>query len=602
MKLIFDIEADGLLATVTRLWVLVTIDADTGEETVFFEDDPWEEHLQKADVLIGHNIIGYDLPVLEKLFGFKWEKAVIDTLIMSQTQNFLRFGQKGHSLRVWGEALNFPKGDFEDFTKLSEEMVHYCVNDVKVTKEVFEYLQYESKKIKNKHFSLYLEAEFSAAKWAALSELHGWPFDIEKAVLLLQEMDQKLEDTKNKLEILLGWKSIPGEEKKFNLTKDGFYPAWMARRFDVEPVMGAYYDEDRLIMGPYCNVDFAQRSLNSLKDVKEWLFLQGWEPTEYNYKVVGRERQQMSPKITEDSLEFMGERGRLYLEYVTIRSRASILRTWIEEVSDEKVHGSMMLVGTPSMRGRHSKIANIPSAQATYGKEVRELFKVLPGYKMIGADSSGNQARGLAFALNDPEFIHQIIEGDIHTYNANILSKIVGNEVTRAQAKRILYAFLFGASGGKLWSYIYNVLDHERGQKLKDGFIKAVPGFEKLVSKLNKEYKESKGFGHPFIRSYVGNKIFVDSPHKLLVYYLQALEKITCSLSIYVIMKELKEAGIWYQPLIYYHDEVEFMVREEDAEIAAKIAANAFKKGPEMIGIMIMDGEAKIGDNWYEVH
>jgi hypothetical protein len=67
-------------------------------------------------------------------------------------------------------------------------------------------------------------------------------------------------------------------------------------------------------------------------------------------------------------------------------------------------------------------------------------------------------------------------------------------------------------------------------------------------------------------------------------------------------MERLEAAGIPYQPCIMMHDEEDFLVPEEFAEQAAAIGKQAFIDGPKLFGVEIMDGEAKIGDNWYEVH
>jgi DNA polymerase-1 len=605
MKIVFDIETDGLLTDVSRLFVIGWKDADSDESGFFLAEDNWQEFLSNADMLIGHNIAGYDLPALEKLYGFKYAGPIFDTMLWSQILLYKRFGFKGHSLESWGELLDFPKIEFDDFSELSEEMVSYCINDVLLTDKVFHRLSKEVEKRKNKYLPLYVKAEHVASEWVAKAEMYGWKMDLPKAFALFEEMTLKLEEAERAFKVLLGWKSIPGEQKEVKHTKDGLYFATMAKRFNVPQIMGLYDEEDKLILGPYCNVDFAERNLGSLKDVKEWLFSVGWQPTEFNWK----DGQQMSPKITEDSLEFLGEKGKMYLEYLTIRARYSILKTWLEDVDSEgRLHGSTYLIGTPSLRARHTKIANIPSAQAVYGKEVRELFITEPGWKIIGADSSGNQARGLAWALGDPDFTHEILHGDIHTSNARLLTDVLkgmshDQEVTRAQAKRILYAFLFGASGAKLWSYIFGTLNSERGERLKKGFMSAVKGFTALVDKLNKEYeKNKKKYGDGAIFAPFGPFLFVDSPHKILVYYLQAIEKATCVVSLALCKERLEEAGIPYRPLVFYHDEIEFEVPEEFAVQAAKIAANAFKEGPMSLGVDIMDGESKVGNNWYEVH
>jgi hypothetical protein len=67
-------------------------------------------------------------------------------------------------------------------------------------------------------------------------------------------------------------------------------------------------------------------------------------------------------------------------------------------------------------------------------------------------------------------------------------------------------------------------------------------------------------------------------------------------------MERLEAEGIPYQPVIFYHDEEDFIVPEEYAARAAIIGQEAFRDGPKLFGITIMDGESKIGDTWYDVH
>jgi len=88
-RLLFDLETDGLLDKVTRIWCCVTYNLDTNEVRAFGpgDVDAALDHLQSADVLAGHNILGYDLPVLDKLWPervFHEEKHIIDTLVLSR--------------------------------------------------------------------------------------------------------------------------------------------------------------------------------------------------------------------------------------------------------------------------------------------------------------------------------------------------------------------------------------------------------------------------------------------------------------------------------------------------------------------------------------
>jgi len=275
------------------------------------------------------------------------------------------------------------------------------------------------------------------------------------------------------------------------------------------------------------------------------------------------------------------------------------------------LHGECMTIGTPSMRARHSVIVNVPSADSKWGPEMRKLFTTIPGWKLIGCDSAGNQARGLAHYLGDQDFIDVLLHGDIHTYNAEKLISVLDDmgishdftpKVFRPKAKRILYAFLFGASGAKLWSYIFGNLDKKQGNQLKAGFLKAVPGFKNLLEKLENIYGKTSQYGDGYIPSIAGNRVYVDSFHKLLVYLLQSCEKVTCSTAVMLTMNQLEKEGIPYIPCIMMHDEEDFLVPEEYATRAAEIGKNSFKEGPKLYGIEIMDGDAKIGNNWYEVH
>ena len=620
-EIIFDIETDGLLPTVSKMWVFIAKDLNTGVKSQWLIGDMgWKEYLESADVIAGHNICGYDLPCLEKLFGWRPPKhiKIRDTLVLSQVLNYNRFPTKLHGLEAWGEFFGYPKLEHSDWTQLTPQMITYCERDVDLNAKIYpvvikEFLDLHAK---NKNIATYIKAEQAAAKWCAMASIHGWPFDLDKA----RELEGRLHIAMNKaydaLTKRLGMKVVAidkkkgiVETKKPKWTMKGFYDHHTSNYFDIHPCSG-YPGGERMVEGEYCRVAFELLSLDSVADVKVFLYRNGWEPTTWNFKTnpeTGK-KERASPKITEDSLEFLGGDGKLYTEFLTARSRYSVLKGWIEGIDENgNVHGDCMVIGTPSMRARHSGIVNVPSADAPWGREMRELFKNKPGWSVIGCDSAGNQARGLAHYLGNADFIDILLNGDIHSYNAQKLTEVlvsmgVDYVVKRGQAKRILYAFLFGASGGKLWSYIFDVTDSRKGNKLKEGFLKAVPGFKDLLDRLESIYRKTSQNGDGYIPSIAGNKIFVDSKHKLLVYLLQSCEKATCSAAIMLTMERLEEENIPYIPLIFMHDEEDFLVPDMHKERAAEIGKRAFKDGPQLFGITIMDGDAKIGNSWYEVH
>lgn len=617
MRLVFDIETNGYLKDCDILWCVAAYDIDAKRMYKFpYGDDSWIDLFKKATTLIGHNITGFDVLAIEKLKGLKLSTDIlIDTLILSQVLDYYRFGYDGHSLARWGEFLGFPKTEFNDFSQWVPEMLTYNVNDVRLNVKIYRVLMQELsdslKKAPNlKH---YLRAEHYAAVWDATAHLKGWPFDRKAAEDLLQKLEDEMTMVRNALESKLGMICEPVDKyngvalsKKPKWIMSGAYDSHTAKWFNVDPWEGAL---DRPVEGEYTRIRIRPLSLDSVTDVKVFLFRNNWKPTQYNFKRnEAGENVPTTPKITDDSLEFLGGDGKLYSDFRSAKARYGILKTWLENVdSNDMLHGDCFPIGTPSMRTRHSIIANVPSGEAQWGKEMRSLFKTLPGWTLIGADSKGNQARGLAHYLGDADFINTLLNGDIHQYNADVLTEVLLNmniayAVPRSAAKRILYAFLFGASGAKLWMYIFGEMDKEKGNSLKRGFLKKVPGFKALLDSLAAIYKQTSKYGKGYIYSIAGNKIYVDSMHKLLVYLLQACEKVTCSSALMLTVKELNSKNIPYIPCIYYHDEIGFMVPDQHAEEAAEIAKRAFKEGPELYGITIMDGDAKIGKNWLEVH
>ena len=135
-----DLEANGL--TPDTIWCVVT--RENGVNTVHTTPDTLCKALEGSVSVCGHNLIGYDLPVLERLWGLSVaSERIVDTLVLSRLFDPSRQG--GHSLRAWGETLGFPKGDHDDWSRLSQEMIDYCIRDVEVTEAVHKSLTRDKK-------------------------------------------------------------------------------------------------------------------------------------------------------------------------------------------------------------------------------------------------------------------------------------------------------------------------------------------------------------------------------------------------------------------------------------------------------------------------
>ena len=89
-RILFDIETNGLLEDLDRVHSLVLIDLDTNEMVSCADQEGYLPilqglaYLEQADLLVGHNIQGFDLPALEKVYGFEAACTIHDTLVLSR--------------------------------------------------------------------------------------------------------------------------------------------------------------------------------------------------------------------------------------------------------------------------------------------------------------------------------------------------------------------------------------------------------------------------------------------------------------------------------------------------------------------------------------
>lgn len=155
MRLVFDMEGNGLREECSRVWCIVTKDIDTDEIRQFRPDeiDKALAHLKSASLLIGHNIIGYDIPVFNKLFGWCTLGELFDTLVVSRLLNPDRKVPAGwtgslkpHSVEAWGMRFGRHKPENEDWSQYTEHMLHRCTEDVEITYLIYQELLREMKK------------------------------------------------------------------------------------------------------------------------------------------------------------------------------------------------------------------------------------------------------------------------------------------------------------------------------------------------------------------------------------------------------------------------------------------------------------------------
>lgn len=493
MRVVLDIEANGL-ENPDKIWCVVCKDIDTGEINIFRnltfnaeENYRCLQYLNNCSLIVGHNILGYDLPVLSKLCKFTsnvgMDDGIRDTLIVSRLADYSRQG--GHSIEQYGQEFGYPKIEFNDFSKFSEEMVTYCIRDVEIAEKVYRKYQ---KIIDDPLWSpsIKLEHEFQLI----VNDLHdnGFAFNSTKAQKILDEvtasllsLDKEIADAfPERLKLIR--EIHPKVTKHGTLSRTDF--RWVA-------------DGDLSIYngGPFSRCEWVSFNPSSHKQIISILNNAGWKPinktkthieierdlnrlknsrqrdNEFDIRLkelyIKLESARVSGwKVDEENLSTLPPSApapsRLLAKRILLESRRRTLTEWLSLVGEDgRIHGKFFGIGawTHRMAHQNPNTANIPNEFDTqgnkklYGKEMRSLWVSPKNRLLVGVDAEGIQLRIFAHYINDPEFTRSLVEGkkddktDPHSLNQRILGSVCKS---RAAAKRFIYALLLGAGLPKL--------------------------------------------------------------------------------------------------------------------------------------------------------
>ena len=384
--------------------------------------------------------------------------------------------------------------------------------------------------------------------------------------------------------------------------------------------------------GKFCRVEWVPLNLNSDKQVKDFLFTQGWVPTTWNYqKVNGRKIKEngqyvkSSPKLTEDSYDSIkGAVGKLIARRnILVHRRRSIfnitkagaLKGYLNLVrrSDGKIEAQGVPQGTNTGRYRHRILVNIPSGNALYGKEMRELFTVRPGYKMLGTDASALEARMEAHYCYDfeggHEYAHELVDGDIHSKNAAFFG------TDRNGAKSPKYCLTYGGQPPTLADTVGCSL--ESAQRMYDNFWlgnTALSGFKESVERefrnngTTVNVPQRGGWiktttKNGWIAGLDGRKIMIRSPHSAVNAAFQSAGSIVVKMATIMMNQAIKKQKLRAWQVIHQHDEVQFEVHPDDIDALTAICHDAWKRSGEYFKLNVpIEGEVKVGDNWSECH
>lgn len=588
MRLVFDIETDGFLDTLTTIHCIAVRDLDNIGRTWAFGPDKIGEGiklLSEAEMLVAHNGLTFDIPAIQKLHpDFSTHGiTVMDTLVLSR---LIRANLKdddfndrwkrpdmpvklfgSHGLEAWGHRLGYHKGDFAkqtDWSTYSEDMLNYCLQDTLVTHRLWTELSPEKWSQKS------IEFEHKIAEICHRVGNVGWTFDGEKAGELYARLSLERTTIEDELqELFPAWTIEETFIPKVNNKKLGYVAG--------EP----FIKKREVIFNP-----------NSRKHIQYCLQQKyGWKPTEFTASGDAKIDETVLSRLPWPEAQKL---ARSFMLQKRIGQLAEGNAAWLRLVDkDGKLRHVINPQGT--VTGRMSSFSpnlqQVPAARAAFGPECRELFTVPRGYQLVGADLSGIELRVLAHFLRDGgAYAKELLEGDIHTANM----KAAGLS-SRDQAKTMIYALCYGAGDQRLGEIVG--AGPKEGRALRDKFFAANPAFPKLIRDVKHAVQHR---GH--LVGLDGRKLHVRG-HAALNVLLQSAAALIAKKWLELVDRKIRSEGLEAQIVAVVHDEIQIQVKGDADHVGRDIACRMAEEAGRLFNIRVpIEAEYSVGRTWRDTH
>jgi DNA polymerase-1 len=585
MTLLFDVETNGLLPELNVIHCLSIYNTDTGA-VLSFADQPGHVAisegiaiLEKAPHIAAHNAFEFDIKAIKKVYKeFNPVGKIDDTLVLSRLmfphlwdldleKNKIRSKSYGsHSLDAWGQRLGVLKSETQaNWSTWTPEMHEYCIQDALVLSKLWKYL------ISLNYSEKAIELEYEFAKQIKKQEENGTPFDLRKANVLLETFTNQKEKIEQEAAAIFPLR----ESKKVIIPKrDNAKKGYRAGVAHVtcthEPI----------------NLGSRVQIIEYFKSKYNWV---PKETTEKGNPVLNSE-------VFKD-LSF--PEARIVAEYLDVTKSIGQLsegaNALMAKATNGTLYGRVNHNGARSGRCTHfsPNIANIPKT-----KEFRELFTAPVGKVFVGADLKAIELRMLAHYLHPYDQGHYtklLLESDIHTAN----QEAAGLQ-TRDQAKRFIFAFLYGAGQEMLGSIVRpeGTKDEKEkiGKEVRDNFLAKIPGIDSLLRDVKNAYNH-----RGYLIGLDGRKLHPRAAYNSLNTLLQGgaaviAKKWTCLIHEYAADMDILQH-------IHCHDEIVLSCHETDTEALTNICLKAAVDTGIFFNINLpIEANAKIGLNWHAIH
>lgn len=433
MQLVFDAEFNGLNPTKIHC-----LSNSSGNPTLSSYNQI-KDFLLKQDTLIGHNIIRYDIPHLERILDIKIKARLIDTLALSW---YLDPDRLKHGLGDWGEEFGVPKPKVDDWDNLTlEEYSYRCEEDVRINTILWDrqYKQlinlYGSEGKANKLID-YLMFKMKCARD---QEKYGWKLDVDRCLKGKVELE---EEYQNRYELLKG--SMPlvpviGKRKppKKSYKMNGELSASGIKWMDLLERTGLPKDYEGVVEEV---IGYSEPNPNSHKQVKEWLFSLGWSPINFKYvrdnttgefkkipQIKSDDGDGLCPSVLSLNNEAIPNLDGMYI----ISNRISTLKGFLENVDDKGFIQAKIQGFTNTLRFKHKGVVNLPSTERPYGKLIRGCLVCPEGYELAGSDMSSLEDRTKQHYMwdYDPDYVSEMIQPDFDPHlDIGVVSGMISPE------------------------------------------------------------------------------------------------------------------------------------------------------------------------------
>lgn len=651
---VFDIESDGLLPgqsetdVISKIHCINAIDRATGTEYRFTDHEYYEnedgttskvpcprdgdiadglETLRAAELVAGHNIIGYDLPALQFIYpearlprvGFDSSVAgkCLYPNLKDKDWNNIRKGKLpsgkgcgfvagGNKLSHWAMRTGLrQKADFNPkdyghtwktmpFTQVMDE---YCMDDVRANVDVIEMQEKAAGYSQDA-----LDLEFDVAVIITLQERTGIRFNVKDAEVLCEELYVRLHELEQLARESFG---------TFFMRDKEFTPKQDNKRYGY--VKGATITKLKLI-------EFNPGSRQQIENRLKWKY--DWEPTELT-----------KTGLAEISAETLGtlpfKEAKTISDYMMVQKRLSQLaegkQAWLKKVkANGRIYGRVDQLGTGTGRMSHfgPNLGQVPANDKPYGERCRALFMADEGRVLVGMDADALELRVLAHFLarfDKGAYVKTVLDGnkadgtDMHSRNM----RAVGLHI-RDTAKTWFYAFIYGAANFKLGTIVVSEFEETKlrkfykafpagqkrrtaisklGKRSRDRLVRSLPAFGRLVEAVQ------AAAGRGYIKGLDGRRIPIRAMHSVLNFLCQGAGALVMKRALVIMFKDFRKAGLDVIPLLNVHDEVQLSAVKKESKDVGRIAAQSVALAGEHYDFRCpLAGNYEIGANWSETH